>query len=259
MSGLTDKFALALLDPKQKVPDGLFDGAAQPAGRRFNVYRNNIAVSLTEALRIGFPVVSKLIGRQNMDGLAGIFLRAHPPTSPLMMQYGADFPDFLAGTAQLAHLGYLPDIARLELAIRRSYHAGDAVAIAPECLGEITTQAMMRATFTMAPTVQLVRSDWPIFDIWRNNTDENVPKPQAGVRAGVRAGAQDVLVTRPDFDPLPQLLPPGGAAWITGLMNGLNVEEALDAALTETPGFDLTTPLTLLLQGGALTSLNQNG
>jgi len=255
MSNLADEFTLALLDPTQKMPGGLIDGAAQPAGRRFDVYRNNVAVSLTEALRMGFPVITRLIGQQNMDGLAGVFLRAHPPTSPLMMKYGAAFPNFLAGAAQLAHWGYLPDIARLELAIRRSYHAADAVAIAPERLGEITTETLMRATFTMAPSVQLIRSDWPILDIWRYNTDENPTKPQVQAQTM----AQDVLVTRPGFDPLPHLLPPGGAAWITGLMSGQSVGAALDAALADSPNFNLTTPLTLLLQGGALTSLNLTG
>lgn len=240
-------FAAALLDPALAVPDGLVDGTTNRAGGRFDVYRNNVAVSLAEALRTGFPVVTKLIGRQNMDGLAGIFLRAHPPSDPLMMHYGAGFPDFLARTAQLAHLGYLPDIARLELAIRRSYHAADAVAIDPALLGGLPTEDLMRSTLSFAPATEVLCSDWPIHDIWLFNTDDNAAKPQ------VRA--QDVLITRPEFDPSPQLLPHGGAVWIKHLMSGQTIGDAFDAAFDDCPQFDLTAALTLLLCQGALISL----
>lgn len=245
------QFRAALLDPAQPVPDGLSDGTARPAGRRFDVYRNNVAVSLTEALRVGFPVITKLLGRQNMDGQTGIFLRAHPPSSPLMMYYGEAFPGFLSNTAQLAHLGYLPDVARLELALRRSYHAEDSTPIDPDRLAALAPDELMAASVSFAPAVQLVRSNWPIFDIWRFNTQTDAPKP--------RAEAQDVLVTRPDFDPHPRVLPPGGADWLQALMAGHSIGQAFERASRDTPGFDLAATLALLLQGGGLTNLETKG
>lgn len=241
-------FEAALLDPTLPVPNGLSDGAAHPAGRRFDVYRNNVAVSLTQAMHIAFPVITKLLGDENMDGLAGIFLRAHPPSSPLMMHYGQAFPAFLANMDQLAHLGYLADIARLELAIRRAYHAGDAAPLDPDLLASADPDALMRAKVSFAPAVQIIRSDWPIFDIWRFNTENDAAKPTPG--------AQDVLITRPEFDPIPQLLPPGGAVWIKALEAGQNIGAAHDTALADTANFDLAATLALLLQGGAIITLD---
>jgi hypothetical protein len=237
-------FNAALLDPECPVPDGLQDGNARPAGRRFNVYRNNVAVSLTEALHIGFPIITKLLGPENMDGLAGLFLRAHPPTSPLMMHYGVEFPAFLSGLPQLSHLGYLPDIARLELALRQSYHAADATPIAPDLLGQTDPAALMAARFTLAPAVQVIRSDWPIYDIWRFNTVQDAPKP--------RNLPQDVMITRPEFDPQPDLLPGGGAGFVMALQTGECFGTAIETAGED---FDLSTTLGLLLAGAALTTL----
>ena len=237
------EFRAALLDANQPVPTGLTDGQSQPAGRRYAVYRNNVAVSLTEALHTGFPIVTKLLGPTNMDGLAGLYLRAHPPTSPLMMQYGAEFPAFLAGLPQLSHLGYLPDVARLELALRSSYHAADADPVNPQVFAQTPPDQLMSAVLTLAPALRLIRSDWPVYDLWRFNT-EGGAKPQAA--------AQDIVVLRPDFDPLPHLLPPGGGAFLDALAAGHPFGTALDRA---GPDFDLSTMLGLLLSGGAVTSL----
>ena len=244
-----DTFRAALLDGAYPVPDGLIDGNSHPAGRRYNVYRNNVAVSLTEALREGFPVVTKLLGQQNMDGLSGLYLRAHPPTSPLMMFYGESFPDFISGLPQLSHLGYLPDIARLELALRRAYHAADGTAINPEDLGALPPDALMAAQLQLAPAVQLIRSPWPIHAIWRFNTEDGAPKPAAQ--------AEDVLVLRPEFDPEPHLLPPGGGAFMAALAQGASLGEAHEAAHADRPDFDLGPLLALLIQGDAITTLTK--
>nr|WP_170538840.1 DNA-binding domain-containing protein [Ruegeria arenilitoris] len=247
MSVSQSEFRAALLDPAAPVPEGLLDDQARPAGRRFSVYRNNVAVSLTEAMHQAFPVITKLLGSQNMDGLAGIYLRQHPPSSPLMMFYGENFPEFLAGTEQLAHLGYLPDVARLELALRRAYHAADSQPIAPDALATLPPEDLMQARLGFAPAMHLVRSDWPIHVIWRYNTEDGAPKPQPG--------AQDVLITRPEFDPSPHLLPPGGFDWITAMQAGQTIGQAFEATTTRTPAFDLGATLALLLQGSAITSV----
>ncbi|MCB1364537.1 MAG: putative DNA-binding domain-containing protein [Rhodobacteraceae bacterium] len=244
-------FAAALLDGSRPVPAGLRDGAGGPAGRRFGVYRNNVAASLTEAMHLAFPVIARLLGKQNMDGLAGLFLRAHPPSSPLMMHYGAAFPDFLSAMEQLSHLAYLPDVARLELALRRSYHAADADPVAPADLAEANPDRLADSRIVFAPAMEIVRSRWPIHDIWRFNTETGAPRP--------RGVAQDVLITRPQFDPEPQPLPDGGADWIGAMQGGLTVGDALDSAQRRTPGFDPAPTLALLLGGGAVVSLESTG
>lgn len=244
-------FGAALLAPDLPVPKGLQDAKGRPAGRRFSVYRNNVAASLTEALHEGFPAIANLLGKENMDGLAGIFLRQHPPASPLMMHFGAEFPAFLAGMQQLSHLGYLPDVARLELALRRSYHAADATPIDPAQLGALTPEQLMQARLSLAPALILQRSNWPVVDLWRLATGQTSDKP--------RAAAQDLLITRPEFDPQVSELPKGAADWIAALQQGATIGAATETASAATETFTLEVPLTLLLQGSAITGLHLQG
>lgn len=239
-------FTSAMLDPSQAVPSGLSDPQGRPAGRRFSVYRNNVAVSLTEAAITAFPIITKLVGEEFFRGMAGVYLRQYPPTSPLMMFYGQSFPEFLESFEPVQNLGYLPDIARLELALRESYHAADSTPIEPDQLQALAADELMAAGMTLAPSVRLVVSKWPIYSIWQANVQTDAPAPQ------MRAEA--VLITRPEYDPIPVLLGPAADHFVAALMQGHSFAQAIEAA---GDGFDLTHTLGQLLAGGAITKINR--
>lgn len=249
MSGFQDSFAAALLDPNRPAPEGLVDPGGRQAGRRFDVYRNNVAVSLSEALETAFPVIRKLLGNANFRILARAYVAKHPPRSPLMMFYGEDMPAFLGSFAPAARFGYLPDVARLELALRRAYHAADATPLDPSLLESIPPDRLMASRLRLAPAVQVLRSRWPVHAIWRYNAQAGAPKPAPQ--------AEDVLIHRAGYDPAADPLGPGGARFVTALREGAALGAAVDAAAAETPDFDLATALGQLLAAGAITGLEE--
>lgn len=73
------QFITAVLDPMIDTPQGLVDPNGNPAGKRFDVYRNNVVASLSDALGVAFPVVQKLVGDEFFRAMAGVYLRQHPP------------------------------------------------------------------------------------------------------------------------------------------------------------------------------------
>lgn len=240
-------FHSALLDPAQPVPEGLTDGQGHPAGRRFAVYRNNVAHSLTEALKLSFPAIAKLIGTENFHKLAAVFLRQHPPSEPMLSRYGAQMPQFLETFAPLAHLGYLPDVARLEQAIRLSYHAADAAPADAAILQSLSPEAIASVHFGLAPSLRLVRSRWPIHGIWAFNL-ENGPKPAPG--------PENAVILRPEFDPQVTPISDATADFITQLQAGATLGEAHDTAVARDADFDLSNALSLLLGGNAITEIH---
>ena len=247
MSLSQQAFCIALFDAQAAAPKALRDSHGRAAGRRFDVYRNNVAVSLREALQVGFPVITKLIGEENFHAICAVFLRQHPPSSPLLMFYGAEFPQFLRDFAPLGHLGYLGDVAEVELALRRAYHAADHKGIDPQSLGQIPPEAMGGLRLHLADSVQVVASPWPIFDIWAFNARTNHPKP--------RAGAQDVLITRAAFDPEPHRMPPGTTTFVRALQRGAPLGDAAEQGSAGNGDFPLSQVLACLLTHGMITAI----
>lgn len=240
-------FTAALLSPDLPVPEGLRNPGGDPASKRFDVYRNNVVVSLTDALKTAFPVILKLLGDKFFAAMAGVYVRQHPPRSPLMMFYGADMPGFLEKFEPARKLGYLPDMARLELALREAYHAADAAPLDPATLQALGPDQLVASRPRLAPAVRVIRSRWPIHALWRYNTQEGAPKPQMA--------AEDVLISRAEFDPEITLLPPGAAVFFECLADDASLGDAVDAATAEAADFDLTTTLGIALSSGALTEL----
>lgn len=241
-------FTEALLHPDRAVPAGLTDPQGRPAVKRFAVYRNNVAASLTEALETAFPVVQALVGKEFFRAMAGVYLRQHPPASPLLMFYGEGMPAFLENFEPVQELGYLPDLARLELALRHSYHAADAAPIDPAVLEATPPERLMRARLRLAPALRLVRSHWPIVTVWQMHQPGGGPSPEMR--------SEDAVLTRPGFDPAVSLLPPGGGAFITALLRGETFATAQAGAEAEFHNFDLAAVLGLLLTGSAIVAMD---
>lgn len=238
-------FATALLAPDLPVPPGLVDPQGRPSKARFDVYRNNVTASLLRVLQAAFPVTQRLVGAEFFAAMAVEFLRAHPPRTRMMMLYGAEFPAFLAGFPPVAHLGYLADVARIEQALRESYHAADAAPLAADRLAALPPDAFVSARLSFAPSLRLIRSDWPALSIWQANQGDAASPLGA-------SGRENLVILRQGYDPAPHALTPGMAGILAALAGGQPLGLALEAAQTET---DLTALLTLLLRHGAVTEI----
>ena len=95
---------------------------------------------LTNALRLSYPAVRRLVGAEFFAGMAAQYIAAHPPRSACLNDYGGAFATFLAGFLPAAGLAYLPGVARLEWAVNRALHAPSAVALNVAALAGIDPQ-----------------------------------------------------------------------------------------------------------------------
>jgi hypothetical protein len=240
------EFFHALFEPEAGVPSAFSHPQKdQEATARFSIYRNNVVVSLKQNLADGFPLLLSLLGGEAFDALADAFVRAHPPRSPLMFAYVEALPDFLGQFPPFAELPYAVDVARLELAMRKSAHAKDVMAGTDLHLHDADAQGLQ-----MAPCVQLVTSVWPLYDLWLFLQD------RAEAPEDMSLGQSLLVYRTPDYEIELACLPPDGAAFIMALLDG----KSLSAAVSMDPEkplsqADATTLLTRLMEAGLVTAM----
>jgi hypothetical protein len=236
-------FAAALLQPGSDVPAGVTSarGAADPL--RFAVYRNNVFVGLVRALAQRFPVTERLVGEDFFRGMARTYAAGRKPESPLMFEYGRDFPDFVASFLPAATLPYLADVARLEAAWTDAYHAADVESLDIAALAAIPADRIDAVRFVPHPAARLIHSVHPAGSIWAGHRNDPVTPPASWV-------PETVLVVRPRMEVSVRVLPARDGGFAEALLAGETLGAAARAVSDESD-FDFGAALVGLVTLGA--------
>src|SRR5438046_8218773 len=110
-------FAASMLHEEDDTVCGAVVDDGFAAAERLRIYRNTCRSTLIETLRMTYPAVERLVGREFFDSVAVRYINAHPARGGYLNEYGGAFAAFLAGLETARELDYLPDVARFEWAL----------------------------------------------------------------------------------------------------------------------------------------------
>jgi len=238
------EFAQALLDPAGTMPQGVTTARGEADAARFAVYRNNVFVGLTGALAKRFPVVRRLVGEEFFAGMARVYAGLHKPSSPLLFEYGDEFPDYIERFKPAQGLPYLGGVARIEASWTRAYHAEDKTPVGLGELAAIDPDSLGHARLAAHNSSSLISSPYPIGSIWVAHQSETVELMRA-------MRAEQVLVARPEMDVSVIILPAEGAAFAEALFAGETLTTASQRASELDGNFDFGAALVGLVSLGA--------
>jgi len=241
-------FAPGLTDPCRAPPPNVVGPCGKQAGKRYDVYRNNVTVSLIDALAAIFPATQRLTGVTFFRAMARFHIRATPPRSPLLFEYGRDFPAVVADYEHARNLPYLADVARLERAWLDAYHAADAPPLSGPALSNVPAAALEGIRFVAHPAARVVCSRFPAVTLFAMNRSDEPVGP-------VEFTPEDALVTRPDAEVVVRSLPPGGAVFLTALLEGRTLAEAVDEAFRSSAAFDLPSNIAGMVDAGVFVAI----
>jgi hypothetical protein len=239
------EFATAVLHPDEAVPSGLQDPYGRPTLKRFAVYRNNIVAGLTEALRVDFPAVCRIVGEDFFAAMARIYVLQHPPRSPVLLEYGEHFATFIDNFEPAESVPYLGDVARIERGWLEAYHSAEATPFKPSALTSIPSEYLHCARFHLHPSVRVVRSKFPAFTIWSTNIEGGTPTP-----VDLEAGGENVLVSRSVAEVEIRTLSDPGVEFICSVAEGNTICEATRTALAFDSCLDLSWMFTSMIEAG---------
>jgi len=224
--------------------EGAVVGDRIGAAARLRVHRNHVRQSLAAVLAATFPTVQALVGEDFFRGLAHAFIAESPPQGPVLSEYGADFPAFVAAWPAAQSLPYLADVARLDWALNLAFHAPAGPRLSAADLAGVPMAELPALRLAPAPGTALLVSPWPIDRIWRAS-QPSAAAAEEGVK--LESGGVALLVLRQPDDAGFAVLSSGEKAMVAALLAGITLGEAAEAAGRDGAGFDLATTFARLL------------
>jgi hypothetical protein len=250
LSRFQDDFAQALLATSDAASPVLASLTAQPA---FAIYRNTVLKGCIDALQANYPAVTRIVGEEWLRAAAVIYVRDTLPAQPMLLDYGADFADFLARFEPAAELPYLPGVTRLDRFWTEAHAAASETPLIPAAFTQLATSNFFRARLQPHAATRWAWFDAaPIYTIWSRNRSDDV------VDSDIDWQAEGALLTRP-FDAVQwRALNHAGCVFLDVCAASGTVADAAEAALTAQADADLGQLMADLLEAGAFSRLDLN-
>lgn len=138
---------------------------------RINIYRNNTRQARVRALSDIYPITEQVLGARFFSMLCHRYSQDHPASHWDLNQYGQELPQFITEQAadfdSLAELPYLEQLGQLEWLLHQAYYAADSSGFPLEQFSNLDVDRQQACRLVLAPSVALIPSDWPIYELWQ--------------------------------------------------------------------------------------------
>lgn len=219
------------------------------------IYRRNYRENHVQALAGTYESVHTSVGPDYFRQLAHCYLAAYPSHSGDLNDYGGHFADFLAEllpeTPGGESLPYLPDMARLDWACWQVLLAPRAQEPPLQTLLTWPAEQQGLARLRLAPSCQLLCSDYPVYRLWCLAQGE-------ALRVDLASGGEAVLICRPGKAVQVQALDQATASLLLQWQSH-TLAKSLEMVVTQHPDTDVSTlfaHLNTLALGGELWRLS---
>jgi hypothetical protein len=160
-----------------------------------------------------------------------------------LAEWGGNFAGFLSGFPPLAPYPYMADVARIEYARGRAFHAADATTADPACFSGLDPWS---AGLALHPSVSVLHLHHPAVSIWAKSQP-------GGDSVKVMGESEIALILRDLSFGVPVCaISPGDAALIEALQRGDCLGEAARCAEVAQPSHDPSGILVHLMRQGAI-------
>ena len=232
---LQTEFAAAVLEGIDEYRDYGIEASGLSAARRLQVYKNNLYISLTDALIAIYSVTHRLVGDDFFRHIAMQYIPMQPSKSGNLHEFGERFPQYLRSLQAIMSLPYLPDVAELEWVYHRVFHSAHAEPLQVEELQKLPAQYHDDLYFKLHPACQLIKSDYPILEIWLSNQGNY----EGDGLISLEKGSVSLAVVRPELEIEFQSLSAGDFVLLNEINNGSAFFIACEHAVQVEPDMDV--------------------
>lgn len=221
-----------------------FEPSRLPA---FAVYRNSWLSASLDALAANYPTVAALLGAELFKAVAVDHARLSPPRSPLLADYGEQFPEFLRRSALATDYPYLADVARLERLWTQSYFAPEDTPWTLDEAARLAPLDLLSTGVAMRRSARLGQFATPAVTIWHAHQ-------QSGGFDTLEPDwrSEQALVIRNKTGVVVHLVDDPAFHFLAALQQAGSFGDAAEALLARHPGADLASVFAWALSSGAV-------
>ncbi|MEL0612467.1 DNA-binding domain-containing protein [Marinomonas arenicola] len=246
---MNNEFKAALLGEDTRFYREIDALSMQEKEIRLNVYRNNVVVSLIDALSDIFPVTQALVGDDFFRAMAKQYLLVSPPESPIISEYGHLFSDFIRQFEAAQSLPFLADFAALEYSLLALTHDTEHATLNHEQVAEAFAQVDDPSALylSLPPTSQLLASPFAIGSLYQaHRNDGHLRLNQVAINEG-----EYLLLAKSHLIAQLHVISYEEARFFKQLLQNKKLEEALP----DSDDFDLGATLAKLIEWKLITNI----
>lgn len=231
LADFQDAFCKALFASEQdseKVPHLPYLDQSPLAQLQFEAHKKRTFSELCGLLKQVYPTVAEVLGDEDLQQLAEIYFRKHPPQHPHPVEAVEMFAYFLESQPEAKAFPFLPDIATVDLGYNKALHAVNASTVSTGIFTELLPEELAAKRIQLHPACFWFSSSFAIHDIWRLHHSPVPPKTID------YHWPQDVIIVRPHLNVEIHKIDIG----FTNALDRLDAGESLESAFVRANQID---------------------
>lgn len=153
-------------EPQPSCLQWVVDSGNLSAESRLDIYAEGYFIRIAKGLARNFSLTFDLIGEEKFFALIADYLQVYPSKYTTIEDVGSNLPLFSRTHRLSTDFKFLPDLMSLERMITEAFHAHDCPALDVSHFMNHSPDSLITATFKLHPSVSLMVSSWPLYDIW---------------------------------------------------------------------------------------------
>lgn len=215
------------------------------------IYRSNFRLTAARSLSLTYPVITRMIGSENMILLAERLLQKELPSTGDWADWGEVLPEILADSELHAEHIYLSDVARMEW-MRHQADKAKTTIFDHKTLEKLANITLSNTHFFLSDGLNLFHSEWPVDRLWEAHRPE-IEDPRSYLsKESFRMQDCHLVIYQQDRRPQHQLINKDEYQWLSDVKQGLSIDALIDTH----PHFDFVHWLAKAIEHNWLLAIN---
>jgi len=168
---LQQAFKAHILEQGDDIVAAIAGGGKLTAEDRLSIYVHAYKARLTEALATDYKAIKGLLGDDEFERMASLYIDAWPSRHYSLRWFGQHLSEFLENTLDESQ-GFLAELARLEWTFINSFDASDHPQVGEAEVAAVPPADWPGLRLSLSPSASCESFHWNVLELWRMGREQ---------------------------------------------------------------------------------------